>query len=144
MRDVARNILAVVAGILIGGLVNMALVTAGPQVFPPPPGADLNTAEGLAAAMPLLRPEHFVFPFLAHALNAFVGALVAFLMAVSRREALAWGVGGFTMLGGVAASVMIPAPVWFKVLDLTAAYLPMAWLAIQAGRRLKPAAPPPA
>jgi hypothetical protein len=31
---------------------------------------------------------------------------------------------------------MIPAPAWFKALDLTIAYLPMAWLATRlAGRR---------
>jgi hypothetical protein len=40
------------------------------------------------------------------------------------------------LAGGIAASVMIPAPAWFKALDLTIAYLPMAWLATRlAGRR---------
>ena len=32
---------------------------------------------------------------------------------------------------------MIPAPTWFIVLDLLAAYLPMAWLGIQIGTRMK-------
>jgi hypothetical protein len=141
MRAIARNILAVVAGFLIGGLVNMALIKIGPAVFPPPAGTDMTTPEGLRAAMPLLEPKHFVFPFLAHALNAFVGALVAHLLAVSRRDLLAWTLGALTLLGGIAASVMIPAPLWFKALDLVVAYLPMAGLAIRVGYRLKPAAP---
>jgi hypothetical protein len=38
----------------------------------------------------------------------------------------------------VAASFLIPAPVWFIVLDLLAAYLPMAWLGIQIGTQIKP------
>jgi hypothetical protein len=35
---------------------------------------------------------------------------------------------------------MIPAPGWFLALDLVGAYVPMTWLAIAAGRRVKPAA----
>ena len=34
---------------------------------------------------------------------------------------------------------MIPAPTWFKALDLLVAYLPMAWLATQIGARLNKA-----
>jgi hypothetical protein len=32
---------------------------------------------------------------------------------------------------------MIHAPAWFIALDLLAAYLPMAWLGIQVGARIK-------
>ena len=41
------------------------------------------------------------------------------------------------LLGGIAASFMIPAPAWFIVLDLVVAYLPMAWLAGRLGARLR-------
>lgn len=41
---------------------------------------------------------------------------------------LALVVGGLHFVGGVAAAFMIPVPTWFVVLDLTVAYLPMAWL----------------
>ena len=132
-----RNILAVVAGILAGGAVNMALVIVGPQVVPPPPGADMATAGGLAAAMPLLGPQHFVFPFLAHALGTFSGALVAYLVAASWRPGIAHFVGAFFLAGGIAASFMIPAPAWFIALDLLAAYVPMAWLGTTIGERLR-------
>lgn len=99
----------------------------------------MNTVEGLAAAMPLLRPEHFVFPFLAHALGTFAGALFAQHLAASHRAVFAWIIGGLTMCGGIAAAFMIPAPTWFKAVDLVFAYLPMAWLAIQLGQKLRPA-----
>ncbi len=141
MATIVRNILAVVIGLMAGGLVNMGLVMLGPKIIPPPAGADLTTAEGLRAAMPLLEPVHFAFPFLAHALNAFVGALVVYLMASSRRTQLPWIVGGLTLVGGIAASAMIPAPLWFKALDLIVAYLPMTWLAIRVGKAIKPDVP---
>ena len=68
-----RNILGFVAGLIVGGIVNMALINFGPMVIPPPAGADITTMEGLQAAMPLFEPKHFVFPFLAHALGTLVG-----------------------------------------------------------------------
>ena len=137
---IVRNILAVVVGVLVGGAVNMALVVIGPQLIPPPPGADMTTAEGLAAAMPRLGPAHFVFPFLAHALGTLAGALTAYLVAASWRLGVAHFVGAFFLAGGIAASFMIPAPAWFIALDLLAAYVPMAWLGTRIGGRLRPAA----
>jgi hypothetical protein len=78
--------------------------------------------------MHLLEPRHFVFPFLAHAVGTFAGAAVAFLLAASHRSAMRWIVGVFFLLGGIAASTMIPAPTWFKIVDLLFGYLPPAWL----------------
>jgi hypothetical protein len=37
---------------------------------------------------------------------------------------------------------MFPAPVWFIILDLVVAYIPMAWIATQLGRRIKGGAEP--
>jgi len=136
---ILRNFLAVVAGVLVGGAVNMALVVVGPQLIPPPAGADMTTAEGLAAAMPRLGAQHFVFPFLAHALGTLSGALVAYLVAARWRLGIAHFVGAFFLAGGIAASFMIPAPAWFIALDLLAAYVPMAWLGTRIGQRMRPA-----
>ena len=54
---------------------------------------------------------------------------------------LEWLEGGVTavpgfLAGGIAAARMIPAPAWFVVLDLAAAYVPMAFLGALLGRRL--------
>ena len=124
-----RCVLAVVLGLVVGSVVNMALVMAGGHVIAPPAGADLTTAAGLQAAMPLLQLRHFVFPFLAHALGTLVGAWVAARLAVSYHMVLALVVGLFFLAGGYMAVRMIPnAPLWFDVLDLVVAYVPMAWL----------------
>lgn len=133
MPKLLRNLFALVLGLVIGGSLNMALVTLGPLLIPPPAGVDMTTAEGLSAAMPLLSPKHFVFPFLAHALGTFAGALAAYWIAVSHKARLAYAVGVAFLAGGIAASVMIPAPGWFIALDLLLAYLPMAWVAVWTG-----------
>ena len=124
-----RNILSVIVGIVAGGLVNMGIVTLGPTLVPLPPGADMSTMEGVAAAMPLMEAKHFLVPFLAHALGSFVGALVAALLAASHKMSIALGIGAFTMLGGIIAALMIPAPLWFEAVDIIFAYIPTAWIA---------------
>ena len=137
MPNLLRNVLALVAGIVIGGAVNTALITLSPSLIPPPPGVDVNNAESLSKAMHLFEPRHFVMPFLAHAVGTFAGALAAYLIAATYRAQIAYVIGVLFLCGGVAASFMIPAPPWFITLDLLAAYLPMAWLAIQIGSRMK-------
>jgi hypothetical protein len=133
MPNLLRNVLAVLVGIAIGGSVNMALITLGPSLIPPPPGVDVTNAESLSKAMHLFEPRHFVMPFLAHAVGTLAGAIAAYLIAATCRAQLAHVIGAVFLLGGVAASFIIPAPAWFIALDLLVAYLPMAWLGIRIG-----------
>ena len=135
-----RNVVAVVAGIALGGAVNGALITLSPSVIAPPAGVDVGDAESLRRSVHLFEPRHFVMPFLAHALGTLVGALAASLIAATRKLPIALAIGVVFLCGGVAASVMIPAPAWFIALDLLVAYLPMAWLGARlAARRARPA-----
>ena len=137
MPQLLRNVFALLVGIVIGGGVNMALITLSPSLIPPPAGVDVNSAESLSKAMHLFEPRHFVMPFLAHALGTLAGALAAYLIAATYKAPMAYVIGAVFLCGGVAASFMIPAPAWFIALDLLAAYLPMAWLGIQIGSRLQ-------
>ncbi len=137
MKIILQNILAVIVGLVIGGIVNMALVVAGPRVIPPPDGVNMADAKSLAANIHLLAPKHFLFPFLAHAVGTFVGALTAAVIAASRRRALGHVVGVFFLAGGITAACMIPAPAWFIALDLLAAYVPMACLGGRLGNKLR-------
>jgi len=129
-----KNILGIVAGFVLGSVVNMALVTVSASFVAPPPGADMTTVEGLRAAMPRLEAKHFAFPFLAHALGTLVASLVAATIAVSHKMMIALGFGVLFLCGGIAASMMIPAPAWFIALDLIVAYIPMAWIGGKLGR----------
>jgi len=128
MNVILRNSLAVIAGAIIGSIVNMALVNAGPMVIPPPDGADITTMEGLKASMHLFQAEHFLFPFLAHALGTLVGAFLAAKIAGTHHRAFAFVIGGLFLIGGIANVMLLPSPLWFALADLLLAYLPMAWL----------------
>jgi len=143
MPSIVRNILAVIVGAVVGGVINMAIVMIGPMVIAPPSGVDMTTVEGLKAGMHLMGPQHFISPFLAHAIGTLVGAMVAWLIAASYKQICAYIVGVLFLLGGISACFMIPAQAWFMALDLIVAYIPMAWLGAMIGQSFaggKPAA----
>ena len=129
MSPVLKNFLAVVAGLIIGSLVNMGIISISGAIIPPPAGADVSTSEGLKATMHLFEPKHFIFPFLAHALGTFAGALVTAYFASTNKMRLAFVIGFFFLAGGIASIMMLPSPTWFTVLDLVVAYIPMSYLA---------------
>ncbi|WP_121667689.1 hypothetical protein [Mesonia aquimarina] len=128
MSVVLRNIIAVIVGAVIGGIVNMGIISISGSIIPPPEGADLSTTEGINAAADLMQPKHFIFPFLAHALGTLVGGLVAAAIGKSSQLVLALIVGFLFLIGGISMTFMVPAPTWFIALDLIVAYIPMAWL----------------
>ena len=134
MHPVLRNILAVVAGALAGGLLNMSIILAGPHLISPPAGVDMTTMEGLKASMHLLQPQHYIMPFLAHAAGTFVGAYLTARIAVTWKQTLAILVALLFFAGGATDAIMLPAPHWFIALDLGLAYLPMGWLAARSFR----------
>ena len=134
--NILRNVFACIVGVVLGGGINMALIVLGPLVIPPPAGVDVTDPEALSNSIHLFELRHFLFPFLAHAMGALFGSLAAYLVAASYRTAFAFAVGTFFLAGGIAASFMIPAPMWFVALDLVAAYIPMAWLSTRIGNRL--------
>src|SRR5690606_6413600 len=137
MHPILRNILAIIAGVIIGSIVNMSIIMISGSIIPPPEGADVTTTEGLKAAMHLFEPKHFILPFLAHALGTLVGAFVTALLAASRKMSLAFIIGLVFLAGGIASVFMLPSPTWFTVVDLVVAYIPMAYIGGRLAMRCK-------
>lgn len=129
MNPIVRNILAVIAGVILGGMANMAIIMLSGSIIPPPEGVDPSNMESLKANMHLFEAKHFIMPFLAHAVGSFVGALVAALLAATRKMQIAIGLGIWTLIGGIMAASMIPSPTWFIIVDLGLAYIPTAFIA---------------
>lgn len=122
-----RYILAIALGWISGAALNYALIQAGHHFYPMD-GVDLNDMAQLAEAMPLLDWQFFIFPFLAHALGTLLGAFVAGRIAPSKKMVFALVIGVFFLLAGIMVNLMLPGPMWFAVLDIVMAYIPMAWI----------------
>ncbi|MES2800036.1 MAG: hypothetical protein V4638_08465 [Bacteroidota bacterium] len=127
--NIFRNALAVVLGLILGSIVNMGIIMSSSSIIPPPVGSDLTTMEGLTAAMQHMEAKHFLFPFLAHALGTFTGALVVILVAANRKKTFAFVIASCFFVGGFINVILLPSPLWFNVTDLAIAYFPMAWMA---------------
>ena len=127
MNPILKNVLAVIAGWIGGSIVNMGLIKIGTAVFPIE-GIDPNDMEALAAVIPTLGNEFFIFPFLAHALGTLVGASIAGIVAVTHKMKFSFAIGGLFLLGGIAINFMLTGPTWFTLLDIVVAYIPMAYL----------------
>ena len=106
----------------------MGIIMISGSIIPPPNGADVTTMEGLKATMHLFEPKHFIFPFLAHALGTLVGALLAARFAANNHMRFALAIGVFFLIGGITSVYMLPSPLWYTVVDLVGAYLPMGYL----------------
>ena len=126
--NIVRNILAVIAGAFIGGAVNMGIIMVSGSIIPYPEGYDPSSEESIQATAHLLESRHFIMPYFAHAGGTLVGAILAALIAATHKMKFAIAIGCFFLIGGIAASFMIPAPTWFVVLDIATAYIPMGMM----------------
>ncbi|MDQ8005613.1 MAG: hypothetical protein REI64_12490 [Pedobacter sp.] len=133
MHPILKDVIAVIVGVVIGSLVNGAIIMVSGNIIPPPAGLDITTEEGLKAGMHLMQPKHFIFPFLAHAIGTFVGAYIAARFGAHKMIA-AMIIGVFFLIGGVWMVMIMPSPVWFTIVDLAGAYLPVAYFAGRIAR----------
>ena len=129
MNPIIRNILAIIAGVVLGMIANMGIIMLSGSVIPPPEGVNPSDMESIKTNMHLFETKHFIMPFLAHAVGSFVGAFVAALFAATHKMKFAIGLGVWTLIGGIMAANMIPSPTWFIVVDLGLAYIPTAFIA---------------
>lgn len=137
MNPTIKNILIVISGIVVGSIVNMAIILMGTSIIKLPEGIDPANVDSLKQGMHLLETKHFIAPFLAHALGSFTGAFVVSKFAVSKKMFLAMLIGFFFLLGGISNVFSFPAPTWFCILDLVLAYLPMAYLGSKFAMQFK-------
>jgi hypothetical protein len=106
----------------------MGIIMIGPSLIPLPEGIDPTNMDSLKENFHLFQPKNFIPPFLAHALGTLAGAFATSKIAANNNLKLALVIGAFFLVGGIMMVNALPAPIWFDVLDLVVAYIPMAWL----------------
>jgi len=127
LRAIAGGLLGVVSGAAL----NMGILMGGARLMPPPAGVDVNDVATINANIHKYSVLDLSVPFAAHALGTLLGAFVAASVAATPRSRgrAALFIGFLFLLLGIEAVRLIPdAPLWFDVVDLCGAYLPMAWI----------------
>ena len=113
-----RNAGAILLGLMVGMMVNMALIEVNMRVvFPMPDGVDMADPEAFGAFIATLPAAAFILVIAAHLGQAFIGGWLAARLGASHPMRLALIVGAVTLAGGVGALMMIPGPSWL-VLEL--------------------------
>lgn len=110
-----RSVIAVAAGLFVGGIATFGVEALGHALVPPPPGLDVTNMEAVKAAMPTLPAAHFLPILLAYLVGPTLGAALAARMAPSRALVHAGVVGAFFLVGGLRNFMNIPHPAWFMV-----------------------------
>jgi uncharacterized membrane protein YdcZ (DUF606 family) len=129
MHPVVKNILAVIAGIVVGSIVNMAIVMTSHLIIPYPEGMILGNMDSLNEYLPQFEPKHFLMPFLAHSLGTLAGAILAYVIAANHKFKFAMGIGVWFLIGGIINEMMLNGPLWYTIVDIGLAYIPFALLA---------------
>ena len=126
---IIKRTIIIVLSIFIGAQVNGAFLTLGTNLIPPPEGCNLNTMDGLKAAVPFLGAKHYLFPFFAHAIGTLISALLITRFLKSQQFVFAMMAGVLFLIAGISMVIMLPGtPSWFILVDLIGAYIPMAYL----------------
>ena len=126
---IIKRTIIIVLSIFIGAQVNGAFLTLGTNLIPPPEGCNLNTMDGLKAAVPFLGAKHYLFPFFAHAIGTLISALLITRFLKSQQFVFAMMAGVLFLIAGISMVIMLPGtPIWFILVDLIGAYIPMAYL----------------
>ena len=127
MNTLLRNIFALLAGVILGSVLNMSFIVAGSKVFPLSESFEPMNAMNWDL-------KFFIFPFLAHALGTLAGAFIAAKIATTYKKTFALFVGAFFLIGGAMMVLMLPAPNRFVILNLILAYIQMGWLGWRISR----------
>lgn len=109
-----KIVLATILGFIASMGVNMAIINFGIPVTVEA-GGDMDAAR--LKVMESFTAMEYLIPLSAHIFGVLIGLIVARLICKTSNIPI-YIVGGLHMLGTVIVSFMIPAPVWFNIVDL--------------------------
>lgn len=135
-----RSLITVIVGVLLGRITTGLAGRVGGALYPPPAGLELDaTGEAWRAFLAAAPTGMFLALLAAGAAGAFVGGLIAALLAERRRVLHALSVGAVQTALAVVQFRMVPHPDWFMVLGVTVLLPCAAAAGLLVGREPEPA-----
>jgi hypothetical protein len=128
MNNTVKNIAIVIGGLVIGNIAIMAVMYLGNFIIDWPLGVDPKNIESIKNNLHLFQPHHFIFPFLSHAIGALGASYFVAKLVSNNQFRLSMTIGCIFLAAGIMNIFMLKHPLWFIFLDLTLAYIPMAYL----------------
>lgn len=132
MNRILRNVLAVLAALLAGGLIIMLFEGIATMQYPIPDDVNRHNVQQMSAWIATLPAIAFIWVFLGHIVAAYAAGLVAWLIARSTYVP-SMVAAALLMMGGLINLVVIPHPWWMWTELLF--YLPAAFLGARLLRK---------
>lgn len=133
---IIKSILAIIAGIVVGSIINAAIIFLCNAIFGAPEGMVLWDEESVKAHADKLTTANFIGTLLAHQLGTLVGAFTTAKIAPFRKMIFPLVVGVWFLAGGIYAVSLIMPPVWFSIGDILL-YVPVAIIGGKLGGTLQ-------
>lgn len=127
-----RQVLGVIAGVIVGGLVVFVVELIGHSLFPPPAGTDLSDPEAVKRLISTLPTGALIMVLVGWLLGSFAGAWTA--NRIARTTIAGWIVAGLFVLLTAYNFTIIPHPAWMMAAGI-AIPLAAAATASRAGTR---------
>lgn len=113
-----KKVLAVIAGVIAGGIVVYLIEFIGHTVYPLPADVDPTDMEQLAAYMPNMPLGALLFVVLGWIAGSFAGGFAARKVDKGPGNLHVLIVGGIFTIFGIVNFIYIPHPIWMIVLGL--------------------------
>ena len=121
MKKIIKNIGIIISGIIIGMIINMGFIVIGGRIFPLTDNFDAMNAINWDI-------KYFIFPLLAHSIGTLMGSFAVSRISKNSNIVLPILIGVWFLFGGIIMSVILPAPIWFILIDIIICYIPMSFL----------------
>lgn len=129
-----KKILAVVAGVLLGGLVIFLMERVGHSINPPPEWLDPAKPETIARYVSEAPITVLLFVLLSWAVGSLAAGITATLVCNDGKSVYALTTGALLLFMGIANLMMIPHPLWFMAVTAFV-FIPPAWLGYRLVRK---------
>lgn len=133
---IIKSILAIIAGIVAGSIINAAVIFLCNTIFGIPEGMILWDEESVKAHADKLTTANFTGTLLAHQLGTLAGAFIAAKIAPFRKMIFSLVVGVWFLACGIYAASLIVPPIGFLVADILL-YVPIAIIGGKLGGALQ-------
>jgi hypothetical protein len=111
-NNLLKSVIAVLAGLVVAGVILVAVGETERYAFAPPPGADLSDPAVMQRHVDSLPWIAFFFPIVGLGVAAAVGASLASRLAPASGPTHGLVLGGLILLAGLAGMVGAAQPIW--------------------------------
>ena len=132
MPPLLRNILAQIAGVIVGVVCISVGETIDGRIYPPPAGFDPKNVEMVKQYAASLPPSALLIVLFSYAIGFSIAVLLATRLAATNHAVRGAVVGAFFGAATVLNLMAFPHPAWFWVGNF-AVLLAATWLGIRLG-----------